>query len=164
MPTHIRLEPVNEQNMAYACAIFKELHGLGAMSCYEFDESYNRAVTAHHMHEPGWWGRLARDVNDTEYVGVMVGNVQFALFGQHKIGVEHALYVRAGTRFRGAIAMRLVKDFMSWCYLVHDCIMVQSGDIASVDGEAARAIYIRCGFRNYGALYSHERGVKRYVD
>jgi hypothetical protein len=152
-----RIEPFDEHNMAYASAIAKELHGLGAMSIYPFDEAYNRALIAHRMHDPTWWGRLARDTSDTEYCGIMVGNVQTTLFSQARIGVEHALYVRRGTKFRGAIAMKLVRSFVAWCYDVHDCIMVQSGDIASVESEAARALYIRCGFKNYGALYSHER-------
>jgi hypothetical protein len=148
---------MDERNMAYACAIFKELHGLGAMSCYPFDDAYNRALCAHRMHNPTWWVQLARSVDDTEYCGCMVGNVQMTLFSTARIGVEHALYVRRGTKFRGAIAFNLVRSFLSWCYDVHDCIMVQSGDIASVESEATRALYIRCGFKNYGALYSHER-------
>lgn len=156
---HVQIEPIDEHNMAYVCGLAKELHGMSSLACYPFDESYNRAVTAHRMHDPTWWGRLARTVDDTEYCGLMVGNVQMTLFSQARIGVEHCLYVRAGVRFRGALAFKLVRSFMSWCYDVHDCIMVQSGDIASINGEASRAVYMRCGFKNYGALYSHERGM-----
>ena len=154
----VQIEPVDEHNMPWACGLFKELHGLSSLSCYPFDDHYNRALCAVRMRDPTWWVRLARNVNGDEYVGTMVGQVQMTLFSQRLIGIEHLLYVRSTTSFRGAIAMQLVRSFMRWCYDTYDCIMVQSGDIASINGEASRAIYIRCGFKNYGALYSHERG------
>jgi len=155
---HGRIEKIDEHNLPYACSMFKELHGLSDLRRFPFDESYNRALTAHRMHDPAWWGYLARDLDDTEYVGVMVGSVQTALFSLARIGFEHGMYVRAGTRFRLATALHLVNSFVAWCYYAHNCIMVQSGDIASINGQATHVLYRRAGFRPYGAIYSHERG------
>jgi len=154
--TTLLIEPFTLDNMAYGCALGKELHAQGALSYIPFDESYNRALTAHKMHDPSWWLRLARTTDGGEYCGVMVGNVTSTLFSQRLIGYEQLLYVRKGTKYRGAIALNLVRNFLSWCYTIHGCVMVQSGDVAAINSLAVDALYRHAGFKRFGAIYAHE--------
>lgn len=154
MPVH--LEPVTTHNYAYMCALCKELHGLGTMSHIEFDDSYNRAVIHTHMTNPVWFMMLARDMDGVEYVGAMAGHVQASMFSQRMMAFEQGLYVRKGTRYRGSIALALVRAFMRWCYDTHDCAMIQAGDVASIESIAVDALYRHAGFRRYGAIYNHE--------
>lgn len=152
----MRLDRIGAHNLPDAITLFKELHELSDMRRFPFDESYTRAVTANLMHHPEWWGCLARSVDDTRYVGVLAGHICGLLFSQAKLGKQCAFYVRANVHFRGAIAMTLLRTFTQWCYTEHGCIMVESGDVASINGEAYHALHIRAGYRHYGTLYNHE--------
>ena len=132
-------------NIAPACALFKELHGLGASKHIPFDEAFTRATIAARFDDSRWWGRLARDLDNTEYVGVFVGSVDMLMWTPRCIGMERIIYVRAGTRFRGGIAMRMLNDFVQWCYTEHNALFVESSDVASIDGEAYHLLHIRAG-------------------
>lgn len=155
---HVQIEPIDEQNIDAACVLFQELHGLGSQRYIPFDDKYVHDVTRFHMHDALWWGQMARAVDGPEYVGVLVGSIMMPLFAPVKLGHEHAVYVREGVRFRGAIAMKLVKSFMAWCYDVHDCVYVETGDIALINSAAYHALYTRMGFKYFGSSYKHERG------
>jgi ribosomal protein S18 acetylase RimI-like enzyme len=102
-----------------------------------------------------YYFRMARD--DTGYVGAVCGSVAPFFFSPSLMGVEDAWYVREGTPNRAAIAMRLMRGFVDWCLDDKGAVLVQTGDIASIDTLAVDTLYRRMGFTRFGTVYKFVR-------
>jgi hypothetical protein len=74
------------------------------------------------------------------------------------MAVEDGWFVRAGTKDRAKIAMRLMKGMMTWAIDECKAVLLQTGDIASIDTVAVWALYNRLGFTRFGAVYKYARG------
>lgn len=151
------IEPVRAVTIPYASAFGAELHAMGSLSHVPFEPEYNRAVIASKINDPSWWMRLARTVDNDAYCGIMVGYVSPFVFSQRLWGHEELLYVREGTKYRGAIALNLVTKFVEWCY-DRGAVVVHTGDIAAINSMAVDALYRHAGFYRAGSIYEHRRG------
>ena len=54
--------------------------------------------------------------------------------------------------------MRLMRGMMHWAIDECKAVLLQTGDIASIDTVAVWALYNRLGFTRFGAVYKYARG------
>ena len=151
------LEKLDQNNLAYAVGLARELHGLGTFgtSGPAFDWDFCARTMVHNMHNSFAYFMLARD--DTGYVGAVVGHVEPFFFSPKLLGIEQAWYVREGTPRRAAIGMQLMRGFVNWCIDEMQATEVQSGDIAGIRTVGVEALYKRLGFTRYGVIYRYAR-------
>jgi len=157
MPFH--LERVDANNIAHVVALGKELVALGTFGQTgpEFDWDYTLRSTQHVLTNERYY--LATAVDDSgAYVGFVAGHLDLFFFAPKLMGIEDCWYVREHTPSRGKIAAALMMSFVDWCYL-HVALLVQSGDIASINTIGVDALYRRMGFTRYGVIYKHARDV-----
>ena len=151
----IAIEALSTDNIAYACALTKELKDLGSLRDeVPFVWDYYFGYLLRIMDDKDFYFRLARV--DGAYVGGVYGYMQQFSFAPVRFGLEHGWYVREGTPSRAKIGMMLMKGFVQWCY-DNGAVMVQSGDIAGIGTVGVDALYKRMGFERYGTIYRNKR-------
>lgn len=150
---------VDMDNLAYASALGEELHHAGSLRDIPFDREYNRAVIHARMRDPSYYLMLARDINDTSYEGIMVGFIDTFVFSPARWAHEVLLYVRPGVKYRGAIALNLVRGFVEWA-TDNKCVRIHTGDIAAINAMAVDQLYRIAGFERAGSIYEY-MGAKR---
>jgi hypothetical protein len=149
------IEPLSEENAAYACAMAKELRELGAFRDeVPFHWDYFFGFLLRIIDDKTYYFRLAK--LDGVYVGGMCGHLQPFIFAPTIMGMEDAWYVREGTPFRAKVGMMLMNGFVDWCY-GHNAVMVQSGDVAGINTVGVHALYGRMGFERFGTIYRNKR-------
>ena len=149
------IEPLNEENVAHACGLAKELVTLGALSeDVPFNWDYFFGFLLRSIDDKSYYIRLAN--LDGSYVGGICGHLQPFMFAPVLLGMEDAWYVRDGTPSRAKVGMMLMRGFVDWCYF-RDAIMVQSGDVAGINTVGVHALYGRLGFERFGTIYRNKR-------
>jgi hypothetical protein len=154
----MRYVPLDRHNLAYAVGLARELHGLGTFGQNgpEFDWDFTLRTMLQTIGDPGYYFHMALD-GDGQYVGAVCGKVVTFYFSPKLMGIEDAWYVRAGTRYRASIAMALMRGFVEWCMDTKGCVLVQTGDIASINPSAVDALYRHMGFKRFGSIYKYAR-------
>lgn len=154
----MKIVPFDEGNVAYAVQLGKELVAAGTFSLSgpEFDWDYTMASTRQLMGLDNYYLRLAYD-DDNAPCGFMAGHV-FPFYFSPKLGAfEDAWFVRPGTKSRTKIAVALMRGFVGWALDVRGALLVQSGDIASIDSLAVDSLYKHMGFKRFGSVYKYAR-------
>ena len=151
----MQIERLSRDNIADACGLARELHGLGTFGVEgpQFDWNYNYGALELAMQSPDRFCVLL--ANCDGYVGAVFGCVTAFLFSPSVYGVEEGWYVREGTPRRAAVASSLMRAFMEWCY-GRGAVYVQCGDIAAINTVGVDALYRRLGFHRFGTLYRHK--------
>lgn len=87
--------------------------------------------------------------NNGLITGGLLGDVVEPWYSEHRMGIEHVLYVLPEFR-SGSAAMMLVRAWAQWC-LDSGARQIRPG--VSTGCVAADAFYARLGFKRAGALY-----------
>ena len=152
--------PLSRENVAYAVALAKEMHGLSTFSVdgpeFDWDFTYNNMYSTIGL--PDYYFRMAD--NNGDFCGAVCGRVITYYFSRKLQGIEEAWYVREGTKDRAKIACALMGGFVDWCMNEHGTLMVQSGDIADINSLGVDALYKRLGFKRYGSAYKYTRALQ----
>ena len=153
----MRIVPLTTDNVAYAVGLARELHSLGTFGQNgpEFDWDYTLRTMLATLGDPNYYFRLA--MVDADYVGAVCGKVVPFYFSPRGQGIEDAWYVRSGVRYRASIAMALMRGFVAWCLDERKAVLVQTGDIASINPSAVDALYRHMGFKRFGSIYKYAR-------
>lgn len=156
----MRIEAVDEHNIAHCVNLGKELVALGSFGqtgpAFEWEVAF--ASTWASCRDPDYYIRVAVDETGA-YCGFVGGHVTQFFFSRALMGVEDAWYVREGTPGRTKIAVVLMRGFISWCLDVRSAVLVQTGDIAAINSLAVDAIYKHMGFTRFGTIYKYARKV-----
>lgn len=154
----MRIVPFTEENVAYAVQLGKELVAAGSFSIIapEFDWDYTIAGIRHLMGLDSYYLRLAYDDDDAP-CGFVGGHVQPFYFNPKLCAYEDAWFVRPGTKGRTKIAVKLMRGFVAWALDERGALLVQSGDIASIDSLAVDSLYKHLGFKRFGSVYKYAR-------
>ena len=156
----MRIEPISGENVAYIVQLGKELVEAGTfgMSGPEFDWDFTMQMTRGLMERDDYYLRMAYDDEDRP-CGFVAGHVSQFYFSPKLSAYEDAWYVREGTSSRAKIAMALMKGLVHWALDAKGALLLQSGDIASIDSTAVWALYNHMGFTRFGAIYKYSRGL-----
>lgn len=154
----MKIVPFTEENVSYAVQLGKELVAAGTFgtSGPEFDWDFTMAGTKFLMGLDRYYLRLAYDDGD-DACGFVAGHVQPFYFSPKLGAYEDAWYVRSGTQGRTKIAVALMRGFVKWALDERGALLVQSGDIASIDTLAVDSIYKHMGFKRFGSVYKYAR-------
>jgi len=152
------IEPVTPKNIAYVVGLGRELQQMGSLNDVLFDWDYTLRSTARAAADPDYYIRVAMD-EDATYCGFVGGHMTPFFFSPRMMGVEDAWFVRPLTKQRTKIAVTLMRGLVTWALDTKGGVMLQSGDIASIDTVAVDSIYRHIGFRRYGTIYKYERGL-----
>lgn len=156
----MQIVEITEQNIAYLVQLGKELVEAGTFGIIgpDFDWDHALANTKAAMQSDNYYIRMALDDND-DPCGFVAGHVCPFYFNPKLIAYEDAWFVREGTPGRARIAMLLMKGMILWALDEKKAMMLQSGDIASIDSTAVWALYSHMGFTRFGAVYKYSRGL-----
>lgn len=153
----MNIVPLTLDNIPYACALAKELHGLGTFGTdgppFDWDFCTGSLIAAEK--NPDYYFRLA--IVDGEYVGAVTGKVVTFYFSPQLMGIEDAWYVREGTPKRASVGIALMRGFVAWCLDTKGALLVQSGDIAGIRTVGVDALYRHMGFTRFGTIYKYAR-------
>ena len=146
------------ENLSYAVALARELHGLGKFGEIgpPFDWDTTRRNFTGICLSPNGYFCLAVD-DDGTYVGAVCGRVYPFIFSPRLFGLEDAWYVREGTPKRAAIASTLMRGFVNWCLDEKGAVLVQTGDVAAIHSHAVDTLYRHLGFKRFGTIYMFQR-------
>lgn len=154
----MKYEHLSMENLPYAVALAKELHGLGKFGeigpIFDWDVTYRNFAEI--CYSPNGHFRMAVD-DDGTYVGAVCGRVYPFLFSSRLFGLEDAWYVRDGTPKRAAIAINLMRGFVDWCLDEKGAVLVQTGDVAAIHSHAVDTLYRHIGFKRFGTIYMFRR-------
>jgi hypothetical protein len=155
----VRIAEVRSDEVAYLVQLGKELVMAGTFGTDgpEFDWNYTLMNTKRTLDLPDYYIRMAWD-DDDRPCGFVAGHLTPFFFSPRLMAVEDGWFVRAGTKDRAKIGMRLMQGLMKWSIDERGALLLQSGDIASIDSVAVWAIYSRLGFTRFGAVYKYSRG------
>jgi hypothetical protein len=73
------------------------------------------------------------------------------------MALEDAWYVREGAEDRTKTAVYLMKAFIGWGLDDMKAVLIQTGDIASINSHAVYSLYKHLGFKRFGTVYKYER-------
>jgi hypothetical protein len=154
----MQIERLSNDNIAHACGLARELHGVAAFGVEgpPFDWDHNFGALRLALEQPEKFCVLL--AHGDEYVGALFGCVTSFLFSPRVYGVEEGWYVREGTPSRARVASSLMYNFVTWCYN-KDAVYILCGDIAANNPVGVDALYRRLGFKRFGMLYRHKRTV-----
>lgn len=150
------IEPFNTYNIPYAVRLGEELHGLGSLNHIPFNHKISLDNTKQAATNPNWCCRIAVTDEDS-YVGFVAGYVTPFLFSDALLALEVGWYVRQGTKDRTKIAVKLMRNFISWALDDKKAVQVQTGDIANINSLAVDSLYRHIGFKRYGTIYQFTR-------
>ena len=155
----MRITEVKQDEVAYLVQLGRELVAAGTFGSDgpEFDWNYTLMNTKRTLDLPDYYIRMAWD-DDNMPCGFVAGHLTPFFFSPRLMAVEDGWFVRAGTKDRAKIAMRLMKGMMAWAIDECKAVLLQTGDIASIDTVAVWALYNRLGFTRFGAVYKYARG------
>jgi hypothetical protein len=155
----VRIAEVQSDEVPYLVGLGKELVEIGTfgMSGPAFDWNYTMMNTKRVLDLPNYYIRMAWD-DDNHPCGFVAGYVTPFHFSPALMAVEEGWYVREGTKDRTKIGMRLMQGLMKWAIDERGALLLQSGDIASINSTAVWAIYNKLGFTRFGAVYKYARG------
>ena len=144
--------------IAYLVQLGRELVAAGTFGTDgpAFDWNYTLMGTKRVLDLPDYYIRMAWD-DDNMPCGFVAGHLTPFFFSPRLMAVEDGWFVRAGTKDRAKIAMRLMRGMMQWSD-DKGAVLLQTGDIASIDTVAVWALYNRLGFTRFGAVYKYARG------
>ena len=144
--------------IAYLVRLGQELVAAGTFGTDgpAFDWNYTLMNTKRMLDLPDYYIRMAWD-DDNMPCGFVAGHLTPFFFSPRLMAVEDGWFVRAGTKDRAKIAMRLMRGMMQWSD-DKGAVLLQTGDIASIDTVAVWALYNRLGFTRFGAVYKYARG------
>lgn len=92
--------------------------------------------------------------DDGSTAGFILGDVVEPFYSEHRMGVEHVLYVLP--RYQGSRAARMLVDAWSqWC-IDSGALQVRPG--TSAGSAAADRLYTGLGFERVGSLYVMNKG------
>lgn len=148
-----RIATSNE--VAYVVGLCKELHALGSYRHIPVDDAYLYRFVLNAILHDDYYVQVAID-DDGIFVGFVAGMVVPMVFTPRRIGVEHAWYVREGTKNRGKTAARLMRNFVDWCVMEKSVIHVQAGDVANINSTAVDGLYRVLGFKRAGTIYMYK--------
>lgn len=154
----MKITPFTEENVAHAVQLGRELVAAGTygISGPAFDWDFTLAVTKRLMELDDYYLRLAYDDDDAP-CGFVAGHVNPFYFSPKLLAAEDAWFVRPDTRGRTKIAVALMRGFVRWALDERGALLVQSGDIASIDTVAVDSIYKHMGFKRFGTVYKYAR-------
>lgn len=156
----MRIVPVTEENVAYFTGLCKELHNAGTFGIHgpDFEWDYTldlmRTLTA----RDDYYMRMAYDDEDKP-CGLVGGHIMSFYFSPKIIAYEDAWYVREGTKMRARTAIALMRGLMGWALDEKKALLLETGDVASIDSTAVWELYKRMGFVHFGTLYKYSRGL-----
>jgi hypothetical protein len=155
----VRIAAVQPDEVAYLVRLGQELVAAGTFGTDgpAFDWNYTLMSTKRVLDLPDYYIRMAWD-DDNMPCGFVAGHLTPFFFSPRLMAVEDGWFVRAGTKDRAKIAMRLMKGMMAWAIDECKAVLLQTGDIASIDTVAVWALYNRLGFTRFGAVYKYARG------
>ena len=148
----VRATILEAPNIVLLC---KELHGLGSYRHIPFMQDYTLNFVRNACISPDWYVTGAVDERGT-YVGFVAGMLCPMVFTDRRIGIEHAWYVREGTKNRGKVAKRLMQGLVDWCIMEHGAMHVQAGDVANINSIAVDALYRLMKFKRVGTIYMYK--------
>lgn len=154
----MQIRPVTFENAAHCVELGRELVALGTFGADgpEFDWDFTMKSTQHVLVRPDYYLRIAFDDNG-EHCGFVAGHMDTFFFSPKQFAVEDSWFVRDGTKDRTKIAVALMRGFVSWALDERKALLVQSGDIASIDTLAVDSIYKHMGFTRFGTVYKYAR-------
>lgn len=154
----MRIVPFDEGNIAYAVQLGKELVAAGTFGTNGpgFDWDHTLACTRRLMEMDTYYLRLAFSDDDVA-CGFVAGHVVPFYFSPKLGAYEDAWFVREGTPGRTRIGVMLMRGFVSWALDVQRALLVQTGDIASINTVAVDSIYKHMGFKRFGTVYKYAR-------
>lgn len=154
----MKIVPFTEENVAHAVQLGRELIAAGTFGLYgpPFEWDYALARTKSLMELDYYYLRLAYD-DDNAPCGFMAGHVVPFYFSPKLGAFEDAWFVRPGTKSRTKIAVALMRGFVGWALDERRALLVQSGDIASIDSLAVDSLYKHLGFKRFGSVYKYAR-------
>ena len=155
----MRIGEVQPDEIAYLVQLGRELVMAGTFGNDgpAFDWNYTLMQTKRVLDLSDYYIRMAWDDEDRP-CGFVAGHLTPFFFSPRLMAVEDGWFVRAGTASRAKIAMRLMKGMMHWAIEERNAVLLQTGDIASIDTVAVWALYNRLGFTRFGAVYKYARG------
>lgn len=154
----MRIVPFTEENVAHAVQLGRELVAAGTFGSDgpEFDWEYTLEATRFLMGLDRYYLRIAYDNADAP-CGFVAGHVQPFYFSPKLGAFEDAWFVRPDTQGRTKIAVALMRGFVSWALDERGALLVQSGDIASIDTLSVDSLYKHMGFKRFGTVYKYAR-------
>ena len=155
----MRITEVKQDEVAYLVQLGRELVAAGTFGSDgpEFDWNYTLMNTKRTLDLPDYYIRMAWD-DDGKPCGFVAGHLITFFFSPKLMAVEDGWFVRAGTRGRVRIAIELMHGLMRWAIDDKQAMLLQTGDIASINSTAVWAIYNRLGFTRFGAVYKYSKG------
>ena len=155
----MRIAEVRPDEIAYLVQLGKELVMAGTFGVDgpEFDWNYTLMNTKRTLDLPDYYIRMAWDDNEVP-CGFVAGHLTPFFFSPKLMAVEDGWFVRAGTPSRAKIAMQLMRGMMHWAIEEKQAVLLQTGDIASIDTVAVWALYNKLGFTRFGAIYKYAKG------
>lgn len=156
----MKITAFTEENVAHAVQLGRELVAAGTFGVTgpAFDWDFTLATTKHLMGLDSYYLRLAYDDANVP-CGFVAGHVNSFYFSPKLLAAEDAWFVRPDTRGRTKIAVALMRGFVSWSLDVRGALLVQTGDIASIDTVAVDSLYKHMGFKRFGTVYKYSRDV-----
>jgi hypothetical protein len=154
----MKIEAVDEHNVAYAVALCRELVSLGSFGDsigFDWDHAMRSARNA--LRSGNYYLHIAKDDADS-YCGIVAGHMDTFVFAPVLYAQEDCWYVREGTPFRAKVAMALMRGFVKWAMEDRGARLIQSGDVAAINTVAVDGLYKHIGFRRFGTIYKYERG------
>lgn len=154
----MKIVPFDEGNVAYAVQLGRELIEAGTFGLNgpPFEWDYALACTRNLMRLDTYYLRLAYN-DDGAPCGFVFGHVAPFYHSPKLCAYEDGWFVRPGTKGRTKIAFLLMRGFVSWALDERRALLVQSGDIASIDSWAVDAAYKKLGFKRFGSVYKYAR-------
>lgn len=149
---------MDADNIPYCVAVAKELHGLGTFGQNgpEFDWDFCTYQFIDVCKDSTFFHRFAID-SSGNYVGGLIGHVLPFMFSPRLMALEDAWYVRDGAEDRTKTAVTMMRQFINWAFDEKNAVLVQTGDIASIDSVAVDNIYRHLGFKRFGTVYKYVR-------
>ena len=149
---------MDEFNIPHCVAVAKELHGLGTFGRNgpEFDWDFCTHQFIDVCRDGDYYHRFAV-TDDGVFVGGVIGHVMPFMFSPKIMAVEDAWYVREGVEDRTKAAVVLMRGFVSWSLDEMGAVIVQTGDIATIDSVAVDNLYRHLGFKRFGTIYKYVR-------
>jgi len=140
-------------NIPYCVELARELHALGVFGRQgpPFDWDYCTATFIDVAQDRNSYARFAVN-EDNQYVGGVVAHLTPFFFSPHQMVIEDALYVKEGTPKRASVGLMLLRGLEAWAQSCK-AVLVQTGDIASIDSHAVYRFYIHAGFEKFGTVY-----------
>lgn len=154
----MRTAPLDEGNVAYGVQLGRELVAAGSFSISgpEFDWDYTMRGMRSLLARPDYYIHLGYDDDDVA-CGFVFGHVGPFYFSPRLQAFEDGWFVRPGTVGRTKIAVRLMRGFVKWALDERGALLVQSGDVASIDSLAVDSLYKHLGFKRFGSVYKYAR-------